>query len=50
MKKEVKLFDQVNTENKMFSGNEILSSESMKRIFGGDGGEDIISIPPPPRP
>lgn len=50
MKKEVKMFDQVNTNHEMFSGIEILSSESMKRIFGGDGGEDIISIPPRPRP
>jgi hypothetical protein len=33
-----------------FTENEILSMSSMNRIRGGDGGEEIIMIPPPPKP
>jgi len=33
-----------------FSEMEILSPKSMNLIRGGDGGEDDISIPPPPKP
>jgi hypothetical protein len=33
-----------------FSENDILSTKSMNLIRGGDGGENVIIIPPPPRP
>jgi hypothetical protein len=33
-----------------FSENDILSSKSMNCIRGGDGGEDVWSDPPPPKP
>ena len=51
MKKLVQLVSQFKNANNAFSNfseSEILSKESMGCVRGGDGGEQVISIPPPP--